>query len=82
MRDFTQEEKELIVNTPITKDCFDVEQPGSWVRGEDSIYVIDLTENSFFSFLEAIRREYTLTKVELYFEELVHFFPPHFFVAS
>lgn len=24
MRDFTQKEKELIVNTPITKDCFDL----------------------------------------------------------
>ena len=23
MRQFTQEEKELIVNTPITKDCFE-----------------------------------------------------------
>ena len=25
MRDFTQEEKELIINTPITKDSFDID---------------------------------------------------------
>ena len=24
MRDFTSEEKELIINTPITKDCFNI----------------------------------------------------------
>ncbi len=35
MRDFTPEEKELIINTPITEDCFDMNETDT----EFSFYV-------------------------------------------
>ena len=35
MRDFTPEEKELIVNTPVTSDCFDTNE----IDTEFSFYV-------------------------------------------
>ena len=35
MREFTKEEKELIINTPITEDCFDMNE----VDTEFSFYV-------------------------------------------
>ena len=78
MREFTPEEKELIVNTPIDRNCFDVKKEPGWVGGEPTetnMYILDLTEDSFFKFLEALRREYLLTKLDRYFEKLVSLLP-------
>lgn len=42
MRDFTPEEKELIINTPITKDCFEY-------------YDISISSLNYLSLLESKR---------------------------
>ena len=42
MRDFTPEEKELIVSTPITKDCFDLPLKYEETLLEDFIHKIEI----------------------------------------
>ena len=44
MRDFTPEEKELIINTPITKDCFEY-------------YDISVSSLNYLSLLETKRQD-------------------------
>ena len=59
MRDFTQEEKELIVNTPIDRTCFEIGEPmAGLVGGEKVMFILDRAEDYVFSFLEAVRKEY------------------------
>lgn len=62
MRQFTPEEKELIINTPITRECFDMSDfTKLQAVNENSSYLFD--NNSVFDLLidtlEALRRTYT-----------------------
>lgn len=81
----TREEKELIINTPITRGCFDIKKEAGWVGGEPTetnMYILDLTEESFFKFLEAIRRQYLLCRQDRYFEKLISLLPNSYKVVK
>ena len=74
MRDFTPEEKELIINTRITEDCFDVTD----VPLKSNLRVV----STISIMLEDVRREYLQTKDEQYFIELVHLLPNSYKVVK
>ena len=81
MRDFTQEEKELIVSTPITEDCFEI--------GEHITFNYERIVNSDFDFwdflilhLETLQEQYKRTKDERYFIELVRLLPNNYKVVK
>lgn len=96
MRQFTPEEKELIVNTPITRECFDmsdftklqaVNENSSYVFDNDCIF--DLLIDT----LEALRRMYMYQYLidlktgnkknnEKYFTELVRLLPNSYKVVK
>lgn len=74
MRDFTPEEKELIINTPITEECFEI--------GERITFNYERMVNSDFDFwdflilhLETLQEQYKRTKDEKYFNALVRLLP-------
>lgn len=68
MREFTPEEKELIVNTPITIDCFDIP------KGD-----ISCTTLNYISQLEQRRKElltgYQPRGIDIEFDILVRLLP-------
>lgn len=75
MRDFTQEEKELIVNTEINSYCFDLSKFEGRVH---SHYRFDeLVEH-----LELLRFSYLQTKDEGYFNDLVTMLPNSYKVVK
>lgn len=89
MREFTPEEKELIVNTEITIDCFEKWEnyhhekiklehfPHPCVKGQFcsiSLYPTSLFE-SMVRDCEVVRKKYLQTKDEHYFDILIHLLP-------
>lgn len=77
MRTFTIEEKERIINTPITKECFEMD---NFVN----VHYRSLTEINngdsdiwelVIAHCEGLRRKYNETKDERYFIELVRLLP-------
>ena len=81
MRDFTPEEKELIINTRITEDCFEI--------GERITFNYERMVNSYFDFwdflilhLETLQEQYKRTKDEQYFNALVRLLPNSYKVVK
>ena len=79
MRNFTPEEKELIVNTPITIECFD-ETAYNNVQVRLTPHGLDFRTSQYMwltlvEWLEALRRTYKETGYEFYFIELVRLLP-------
>ena len=84
MRDFTPEEKELIINTQITFDCFDMTDFVKHFENDifgSEIYMIDIWETQV-SYLETLRKSYNKTKDERYFIELVRLLPNSYKVVK
>ena len=82
MRDFTPEEKELIINTPIDFDCFDFE-PEHDVSAWDSLDEITSTKLiEWCEYLEWLRKKYLKYKEEGYFELLVKMLPNSYKVVK
>ena len=89
MRDFTPEEKELIVNTEITPDCFEKWEdyhyeeinlehfPHPHIEGQFCTIVLYPTScfESMARDCEVVRRKYLQTKNEHYFDILVRLLP-------
>lgn len=75
MRDFTQEEKELIVNTPITEDVFDLQK----LKPKKSF-------PTFLRFAENVRKiskdEYNLGLDDKYFRLLIALLPNSYKVVK
>ena len=82
MRDFTPEEKELIINTPIdiecfneTEECFDMSNFNNVEVRLSPIGVNFYTSQSMWltlvNWLESLRKAYKEEGHEFYFEELV-----------
>lgn len=96
MRNFTPEEKELIVNTEITPDCFEKWEdyhyeeielkhfPHPHIEGQ--FCTIALYPTSCFESMardcEAVRRKYLQTKNEHYFDILVRLLPNSYKVVN
>lgn len=81
MREFTEEEKELIINTPITKDCFDV------VHGSVAIYDRTFADdywNIMINHFESLRWWciHGASHKEKYFEILVSMLPSSYKVVK
>ncbi len=93
MRKFTEEEKELIVNTPITIECFEkwedyhYEQikienfPYEGKRFTCYLYPTTVYE-SLTRYCEEVRLKYLETKNEHYFDILVHLLPNSYKVVK
>ena len=94
MRDFTEEEKEKIISTPITMECFD-----KWLdyhyeeikvehfpRGNGKTCTVLLYPTSLYESLiedcEVIRRKYLETKNKHYFDVLVRLLPNSYKVVD
>lgn len=75
MRDFTPEEKELIINTQITRDCFDLSKFEGRVH---SHYRFD----ELIKHLELLRFSYLQTEDEGYFNDLVTMLPNSYKVVK
>ena len=86
MRNFTPEEKELIVNTPITLDCFDMQGFDEKMFAkykEDGVKMTLLFYwQSVVNFFDLIRCKYLKTKDERYFTELVRLLPNSYKVVN
>lgn len=81
MRAFTPEEKELIVNTPITMKVID------WCNSDDDddgLYIEGYCETleRLCGDCEFIRKEYLRTKDERYFDRLVRLLPNSYKVVK
>lgn len=81
MRDLTPEEKELIVNTPITMKVVD------WCNSDDDddgLYIEGYCETleRLCGDCEFIRKEYLRTKDERYFDRLVRLLPNSYKVVN
>ena len=79
MRDFTPEEKELIVNTPITIECFDFDNFEDVIA--EPLIISGVWKNYLFTF-ETVRQKYNETKDEQYFIELVRLLPNSYKVVK
>lgn len=83
MREFTPEEKELIINTPINRDCFgNCERMSGWVKDDRTIFILDQTEDYYFRFLDAMRLEYKSFRRKGLFEKLVSLLPSSYKVVK
>ena len=89
MREFTPEEKEKIINTPITKECFNLDEHQSFKFEEPSdkmhlvrCYDSDKIWKQFIAFLDLLRKIYLETKDERYFIELVCLLPNSYKVVK
>lgn len=80
MREFTKEEKELIIHTRITEDCFD-ELPKSDCEEPKYINHRPLFE-TLIHILEKIRVHYLYYRDERYFQELVTMLPNSYKVVK
>ena len=79
MREFTPEEKERIINTEITRDCFDMDNYFDLpcdLESEDLIipYLCEMW-SALIRYLEFVRKKYNQDKDENYFIELVRLLP-------
>ena len=82
MREFTAEEKELIVNTLITQKCFDMDNFSELQElCGVGYYVLNNWESLCLDF-EKIRQKYLETKDERYFTELVRLLPNSYKVVK
>ena len=89
MRDFTPEEKELIINTRITEDCFDFKEDEDNeidlpdYNGSDA-YVIPIgyTYQTIAWKCESLRKAYINIKNEKYFNALVYLLPNSYKVVK
>lgn len=84
MRDFTQEEKGLIVNTPITMDCFEMD---NFIANEALIISKEAAFANYWFFtiipcLEKLRQLYNETKDERLFIELIRLLPNSYKVVK
>lgn len=92
----TEEEKQLIVNTPIDESCFEkwedyhyeeirvenFEYPGEkWRKCTLFLYPTSIYENTIRQ-CEAIRQKYLKTKNEHYFDVLIHLLPKSYKVVK
>ena len=75
MREFTQKEKELIVNTKITEDCFDLSKFEGRVH---SHYRLD----ELILHLELLRYSYLQTEDEGYFNDLITMLPNSYKIVN
>lgn len=75
MRDFTPEEKQLIVNTEITVDCFDLSKFEG--RAHSHYRFDELIEH-----LELLRFSYLQTEDEGYFNDLITMLPNSYKVVK
>lgn len=86
MRDFTEKEKELIANTPITLDCFDMQgfDEKMFARNKESGLEMTLLFywQSIVNFFDIIRRKYLETEDERYFTELVRLLPSSYKIVN
>ena len=89
MRFFTPEEKELIVNTPINLDAFDLEGMKTVVLygkpQENDVFGFHCLTDIWcilFEKLEFVRQKYLRTKDERYFTELVRLLPASYKVVK
>lgn len=85
MRKFTEEEKEKIINTPITMECFDM----TGFFNADTYTFTHSDCNSmwedFIDYLEALRKDYLEGYAqydEKYFTELVRLLPASYKVVK
>lgn len=85
MRDFTPEEKELIVNTPITVDCFDFNKhlpmPYEYINDESET---DL-ENVYYHIAwscEHLRQNFLVTRDPEFEEQLLRLLPNSYKVVK
>lgn len=85
MRDFTPEEKKLIINTPITKECFEFDHrmpiPYSYL-GDESSTDLESMYNHLAFVCEHLRETYNETGDEDYFTELVRLLPASYKVVK
>ena len=86
MREFTPEEKELIVNTPITIECFDLSTERRSIpilcKNETVTISLGLCYEDLIEGLESLRIDYLGTRNEMYFEELVRLLPNSYKVVK
>lgn len=93
MREFTKEEKERIVNTPIdikcfneTEECFDMSNFSNAEVKLSPIGVDFYTSQSMWltlvDWLESLRKAYKEEGYEFYFEELVRLLPNSYKVVK
>lgn len=86
MRTFTEEEKELIANTPITLDVFDMTDfcdVTASVKGDnDKVMLLSFYWEGTVNFFDILRMKYLKTKDEKYFRELVRLLPASYKVVK
>ena len=86
MREFTPEEKELIINTPITEDCFGLPKNRRNMtlvcRNGIACVSLALCYDDLIEGLESLRTDYLGTRNEMYFEELVRLLPNSYKVVK
>ena len=86
MRDFTEKEKEIIVNTPITIDCFDMQgfDEKMFAKNKENGMEMSLLFywQSVVNFFDIIRCKYLKTKDERYFTELVRLLPSSYKIVK
>lgn len=96
MRDFTAEEKELIINTPITIECFErwndyhyeqvilknFHHPAVKGRTCTAIFYPTTIMESHINCCEEVRTKYLETKDEHYFDILIHLLPNSYKVVN
>ena len=86
MRDFTPEEKELIINTPITEECFGLPKERRNIplicRNETVCISLALCYEDLIEGAESLRIDYLGTRNEMYFEELVRLLPNSYKVVK
>ena len=74
MREFTKEEKELIINTPITKDCFDMDNysdlPCDLESDDFAIPYLCEMWSDLIRYLEFVREKYNQDENENYFIDI------------
>ena len=86
MRNFTKEEKELIVNTPITIECFDMTDYKNLDDGKQTLMGNRINGDAFWfifiNYLEHLRIQFYETKDEQFFIELVRILPNSYNVVK
>ena len=89
MREFTKEEKELIINTPITQRCFERPSFNYDDMADENYFNSQIIGDLLFEWnhnlsyvLENLRQKYLLTHDERIFEELVRLLPNSYKVVK
>lgn len=86
MREFTPEEKEMIINTPIRIECFDMSDYSNVEVRLSAIGVDFYTSQSMWltliNWLESLRKAYKKEGHEFYFNELIRLLPNSYKVVK